>query len=60
MTYKQGEGLLELGDLLFGKGVGLLPELSSARLAWEMGRSPIAPRRQGGAASQQNRKLRTD
>ncbi len=23
LTYKEGEGLLELGDLLFGKGIGL-------------------------------------
>ena len=58
ITYKKGEGLLELGDLLFSKGVGLLPELSSARCAREMDAARLPLGR--GAASQENRKLRVD
>jgi hypothetical protein len=56
-TYKKGEGLLELRDLLFGKGVGLLAMVLSAHcVLWT---EPDCPST-AGLPLQQNRKLNTE
>jgi hypothetical protein len=42
VTYEQGEGLLELRDLLFGEGVGLQRQLASVSGLENMATKPSA------------------
>jgi hypothetical protein len=42
VAYKKGEGLLELRDLLFGKGIGLLEKTTSASSCAGNGCSPTS------------------
>lgn len=51
-TYKKGERLLELRDLLFGKGIGLQVKVVSAHcLRWMDAARLIAPRSRGCLAN---------